>query len=371
MRDKIRGSLFGGAVGDALGYPVEFLRSSEIFRRYGEKGIGDYQPQSGQALISDDTQMSLFTACGILYGDTRLRMRGMGAPMSTYIYEAYLDWLSTQRGVKPEEKVSWLCNVPALYSLRAPGNASLSALSSGQMGTIKKPINNSKGCGGIMRVAPVALYFQNTGTQDKIGYVDKLGAAAAAITHGHPLGWLLSAALVHVIRRLVYGGCTTGEGLRDILRECEDTLLDLFGDGEDMRKLFRLIAQAEKLAENDRPDVENIEKLGGGWVAEETLAIALYCCLRYPDDFDKALIASVNHGGDSDSTGAVAGNIMGAICGYDSIAEKWKAGLELKDVILEIADDLADGCRISEDDDDTDEKWAHKYIHCDYAPERE
>ena len=77
--------------------------------------------------------------------------------------------------------------------------------------------------------------------------MDQLGAAAAAITHGHPLGWLPSAALVHVIRRLVYGGCTTGEGLRDILRECEDTLLDLFGDGEDMRKLFRLIAQAEKM----------------------------------------------------------------------------------------------------------------------------
>ena len=185
MRDKIRGSLFGGAVGDALGYPVEFLRSSEIFRRYGEKGIGDYQPQSGQALISDDTQMSLFTACGILYGDTRLRMRGMGAPMSTYIYEAYLDWLSTQRGVKPEEKVSWLCNVPALYSLRAPGNACLSALSSGQMGTIKKPINNSKGCGGIMRVAPVALYFQNTGTQDKIGYVDKQTEARRAPASHH------------------------------------------------------------------------------------------------------------------------------------------------------------------------------------------
>ncbi len=371
MRDKIRGSLFGGAIGDALGYPVEFLRSKEIFSRYGEKGICAYRLQDGQALISDDTQMSLFTACGILYGDTRLRMRGMGAPMSTYIYEAYLDWLSTQRGVKPEEKVSWLCNVPALYSLRAPGNTCLEALGSGQMGTIKKPVINSKGCGGIMRVAPVALYFKNTETKDRISYVDKLGAAAAAITHGHPLGWLPSAALVHVISRLVYGGCTYGEGLRDILQECEDTLLDLYGDGEDMQKLFHLIALAEKLAENDRPDVENIEKIGGGWVAEETLAIALYCCLRYPDDFDKALIASVNHGGDSDSTGAVAGNIMGAVCGYDRIAEKWKAELELKDVILEIADDLAGGCRMWEFSDYTDEKWAHKYIHCDYTPERE
>lgn len=366
MRDKVRGSLFGGAVGDALGYPVEFLRSREIFKRYGEKGICEYRLENGQALISDDTQMSLFTACGLLYGDTRLRMRGMGAPMATYIYEAYLDWLSTQRGVRPEEKISWLCNVPALYSLRAPGNTCLAALGSGQMGTIEKPINNRKGCGGVMRVAPVALFCKNTGEKDRIKAIDKLGAAAAAITHGHPLGWLPSAALVHVISRLVYGGCTYGQDLRDILRECEDTLLDLFGDGEDMQKLFRLNALAEKLAENHRPDVENIEKLGGGWVAEETLAIALYCCLRYPNDFDKALIASVNHGGDSDSTGAVAGNIMGAICGYDSIGEKWKDRLELKDVILEIADDLTDGCRMSEFSEYRDEKWEHKYIYCDY-----
>ena len=366
MRDKVRGSLFGGAVGDALGYPVEFLRSREIFKRYGEKGICEYRLENGQALISDDTQMSLFTACGLLYGDTRYRMRGMGAPMETYIYAACLDWLSTQRGGEPEEKVSWLCNVPALYSLRAPGNTCLAALGSGQMGTMEKPFNNRKGCGGVMRVAPVALFCKNTGEKDRIKAIDKLGAAAAAITHGHPLGWLPSAALVHVISRLIYGGRTYGQGLRDILRECEDTLLDLFGDGEDMQNLFHLIALAEKLAENDRPDVENIEKLGGGWVAEETLAIALYCCLRYPDDFDKALIASVNHGGDSDSTGAVAGNIMGAICGYDSIGEKWKAELELKDVILEIADDLTDGYRMSEFSDYTDEKWEHKYIYCDY-----
>ena len=104
---------------------------------------------------------------------------------------------------------------------------------------------------------------------------------------------------------------------------------------------------------------------------EDTTITALYCCLRYPDDFDKALIASVNHGGDSDSAGAVAGNIMGAVCGYDRIAKKWKAELELKDVILEIADDLAGGCRMWEFSDYTDEKWEHKYIHCDYTPERE
>ena len=79
-------------------------------------------------------------------------------------------------------------------------------------------------------------------------------------------------------------------------------------------------------------------------MAEETLAIALYCALRYEHDFSGGLIASVNHGGDSDSTGAVTGNILGAINGYDAIEDKWKTDLELSNVILEMADDLCYGC---------------------------
>lgn len=70
-RDKIRGCLFGGAVGDALGYPVEFLKEKEIFREYGRNGIQSYKlNQELKALISDDTQMTLFTANGLLAAQT-------------------------------------------------------------------------------------------------------------------------------------------------------------------------------------------------------------------------------------------------------------------------------------------------------------
>ena len=99
-------------------------------------------------------------------------------------------------------------------------------------------------------------------------------------------------------------------------------------------------------AEED--DLENIRSLGQGWVAEETLAIAIYCSLKYTDDFSKGIIASVNHSGDSDSTGAVTGNILGALVGYGKIDDKWKYNLECSDVILEIADDICHGCLMSE-----------------------
>ena len=97
------------------------------------------------------------------------------------------------------------------------------------------------------------------------------------------------------------------------------------------------------LASNTRPDLENIESIGGGWTGEEALAIALYCAVRHFDNFEQALIAAVNHAGDSDSTGAITGNILGAAVGYDAIPQKFKDDLELHDVILHMADDIYRG----------------------------
>lgn len=126
--------------------------------------------------------------------------------------------------------------------------------------------------------------------------------------------------------------------------------------------LCAIIDKAVRLAANHDTDRSNIRQLGGGWVAEETLAIAIYCALRYEHDFSAGIIAAVNHDGDSDSTGAVTGNILGAINGYDSIEAKWKTGLELMDVLLEMSDDLCQGCLMSEYDTYYDPDWARKYI---------
>ena len=96
--DRIRGCLFGGAVGDALGYPVEFLGEDKIFSRYGNGGIQNYEldKESKKALISDDTQLTLFTANGLLFGDTRGCMRGIRGWPRSYVSMAYQDWLRTQ-----------------------------------------------------------------------------------------------------------------------------------------------------------------------------------------------------------------------------------------------------------------------------------
>ncbi len=363
--DKIRGGLLGGAVGDALGYPVEFLSGEEIKSRYGEKGIQDYQldPGTGLALISDDTQMSLFTANGILYGDTKRNMSGISAAVnpSVNVALAYQDWYFTQAGTvgrAGDDRVSWLLDIPQLRSRRAPGNTCMAALASGRTGSVRMPINQSKGCGGVMRVAPLGLHYQMRNRD----WLDLEGAEVAAVTHGHSLGYMPAAVLTHIVNVAVYGGCGRGSSLRDAVEEGMETAARLFRDDRYLPRFQELIGRAVSLSENDREDEENISRLGEGWTGDEALAIAVYCSLRYPGDFSRGIIAAVNHGGDSDSTGAVTGNILGSWLGFQAIEEKWKEKLELKDIILEMADDLCYGCLISPYSDYRDPDWERKYV---------
>lgn len=366
--DQIRGSLLGGAVGDALGYPVEFMQADEIFSRYGAGGVREYRlnQETGMAHISDDTQMTLFTATGILVGETRGCLRGIQGEPRGYVYRAYTDWLKTQSniydGTRGERHESWLMDVPELYSRRAPGNTCLSALAQRKndgkvvADYIKVPLNDSKGCGGVMRVAPLALYYQGMGMK----MLDMEGAQIAAITHSHSLGYIPAAVLVHIINRIVYA--RGQQTLKEIVLEAMNTVENLFAGDIYLNELKGIVDRAIALSENHDKDLDNIRQLGEGWVAEETLGIAIYCSLKYQNDFSEGVIAAVNHSGDSDSTGAVTGNILGAWLGYEAIEGKWKEKLELADVILEIADDLCYGCMMSEYGSYYDPEWERKYV---------
>jgi len=368
--DKIRGCLIGGAAGDALGYEIEFTKEDGIFARYGAGGIQAYalNAATGKAVISDDTQMTLFTANGILVADTCTALRGIDTAPRTFMLQAYQDWLRTQQitfAQSREEqraRVSWLCDVPELYHCRAPGVTCMSALSSRQVGEdldyIRRPLNNSKGCGGVMRVAPMGLKrYPYAG----IKTIDLEGAQLAAITHSHSLGYIPAAVLTHIISRCVYP--ETPMTLLQIVQEARDTVAELFAGDAHIQEMTDLIDRAIDLSQNTQNDLPNIHQLGAGWVGEEALAIAVYCALRYENDFSAGIIAAVNHSGDSDSTGAVTGNILGARLGLGAIDEKWKTNLELYDVLLEIADDLYNGCRMRAPGDFEDPAWRRKY--CD------
>ena len=357
--NQYRGCLIGGAVGDALGYPVEFLSLEGIYREWSN-GITEFQLADGKARISDDTQMTLFTANGLLRGYTRFCMRGIMGSWESYVRLAYFDWLKTQVDEQiPDAKYrySWLLDIPELYRRRAPGNTCLRALEAGGKGTIDNPINFSKGCGGIMRVAPVGLYL--TKHSNTIEEIDMTAARCAAITHGHPLGYIPAAALGHIIAALI----TTDKTLKEIIIESVHITAKLFADQLQVDEFTEVMEKAIRLAQSEYNDIEAIRMLGQGWVAEETLAIACFCALRYEHDFEKAIVTAVNHDGDSDSTGAVTGNIVGTLLGYEGIPKKYLEHLELLDIIDEIATDLYNDCKMHEYSKEQNDMWTRKYVY--------
>ncbi len=361
--DRFRGCLIGGAAGDALGYAVEFRDEAYILGKYGESGITAYDLTDGVARISDDTQMTLFTANGLLLGRTRGMRRGGGGPEPADIGLCYRDWLITQESkYPPKEKTgnAWLANIPELYSPRAPGNTCLAALHSGKSGSTEKPINHSKGCGGVMRVAPIGLYFNDRGMD--VREICRLGAEAAALTHGHPLGWMPAAALVQIIHEI----SQDDETVLDATLHALNTIDEIYPESRGRDEFTNLIEKAIDLAYEEVNDIRAIHRLGEGWVAEETLAIAVYCAIKYSGDPDRALIAAVNHKGDSDSTGAVTGNIIGAQVGLSGIPDKYTENLELKELILEVADDLWKDCRMNADGGYEDPVWEAKYVDRTY-----
>ncbi len=345
LQDKCRGSLIGGAIGDALGYPVEFVNSfREIQAEYGERGITEYDMsypwlddslRHYKALFSDDTQMTLYTAEGLLQAERS------GRPLVPTICNAYLAWYGHQ--VSKKVRISYdseLSKIDELNQRRAPGNTCLSALLSIYNG--KDPMNSSKGCGGIMRVAPIGLYGATHGWS--LEETAKLAGEVAELTHLHPLSTYSSAALAVIVQI-----CVSEEGTVDVSRfksiveKSLDVVSIVYGANapaiEDFQKIVR---KAFRLEDNLLCDWEIIENgLGGGWVAEETLAIAVFSVSRHINDFNACMICAVNHGGDSDSTGAVAGNIIGAIIGYEAFPDKFTKSIQLKELLITTADALS------------------------------
>jgi ADP-ribosylglycohydrolase len=326
----VRGSLLGGAVGDALGAPIEFASLAEIRERHGPGGLADLAEAYGRpGSITDDTQMTLFTAEGLVLAARAGALARRGETLR-HVHRAYLRWLRTQgeRSAHPTfERTSEgrLLGVPALHVRRSPGPTCLAALRSPRMGRRQQPLNASKGCGGVMRAAPVGLA---PGVADPF----RLGCEVAALTHGHPSGQLAAGFLALVVRETVRGA-----SLEEAIGEAREELARWPAHEECAGAVDRALA----LARAGPGSAEALESLGSGWVAEEALAIALYCALSAPDEFPRAVLLAVNHSGDSDSTGSLTGNLVGAALGEDAIPRRWLERLELRDEIARLGDELA------------------------------
>jgi ADP-ribosyl-[dinitrogen reductase] hydrolase len=323
LRGRYRGCLLGGAAGDALGAGIEFLSLAEIRRRHGPAGITGYVPAYGRTgAITDDTQMTLFTAEGLLRDQQRPASERDPA---VELWRAYRRWLVTQAAdpANAGRPDGWLISQRFLHHERAPGNTCLSVLDAGHPGSISRPANDSKGCGGVMRVAAAGLAAADPFS---------VGCQAAALTHGHPSGYLAAGALA-----LMIGELAAGRELPLAVAEAISVLRQVTGGDE----VAAALTAAVHAAESGPLAADAISLLGEGWVAEEALAIATHCALT-ASDFRSGVLLAVNHGGDSDSTGAICGNLLGAGLGEDAIDGDLLDGLEGRDTIAQVADDLYD-----------------------------
>ncbi len=340
---RYRGCLLGGAVGDALGAPVEFHSPEEIRKQYGPDGITDMVEAFGRiGAITDDTQMSLFTAEGMLRAGVRRKRLGHYDPV-TVLHNAYMRWLYTQgeRADNPDfDRVQdgWLITVKELHAQRAPGKSVMEALKSGRVGTISNPINESKGAGGIMRAAPAGLAMLPSGPFE-------LGRDSAAITHGDPTANLAAGCLSKIVGYL-RDAWSLDRAIQETVR-----VLQLERNHEET---LNAIKKAQELAWENVEPREALRAFGKGWVADEALGIALYCALVADDSFERGVLLAVNHGSDADTLGAITGNILGTMLGDGAIPRHWLENLELRDVITTMADDLYKGF-------ENTEEWAQKY----------
>ena len=322
--DKVLGVLLGGAVGDGLGYAVEFLKLDAILERWGESGLQEPVYQDGALIVSDDTQMTLFTAEALLRTHARFCSRGL-AGFGDVVWYAYRRWLGTQLGplAEPASEPGWLAGLPVLQHRRAPGGTCVTALQSSET-PVARAANHSKGCGGVMRVAPIGLCGEA-----KQAYRD--ASRAAATTHGHPSGYIASGAMAAIVSLASREGLALADAARRVVPLCEAEK----GAGETIAALTGALERAAS-QEDARAAVR---ALGEGWVAEEALAVGLFAALR-GRSFPEVLRIAANHDGDSDSTASIAGQLYGAAFGLADLPLPWVRRLDVLEPLLILAHDL-------------------------------
>ncbi len=343
LNDRFCGCLLGGALGDALGYPVADMTTDEIEKQYGRNGITAIKTdkQTGEALISDKTQMTLFTAEGIIWAD-KLGGKNEISSYTSYVFYSYQRWLYTQEKLiasreyshildKDDTFASRLLREEALFSKRYSESECIETLKNAKehnYGKFTNKVNNSKGCDGVVRVAPAGLYFYRDSER-----AFRMSAEFAAITHTNPTGYLAGGALGSIIAELINGSD---------LNEAVDVAMYILKGYDGCMETYRSLDHARSLDAGDVPPMEAVSRLGQGHSAEEALAIAVYCSLCHSVKTENALRLAVNHNGVSNVTGSICGNIMGAYKGASTLPSKWLRKLEIGELIEETADALCE-----------------------------
>ena len=330
------GCLMGGAIGDAMGAPIEFLKYEQIQEKYGEDGVETLiLDKNRKAYITDDTQMTLFTADGLIKSCLKNKDYNCEKePDYNILYKSYTDWHKCQIGQNVNN--GWISALKEMHQFRAPGRTCMTYTQENKIpGSISNSINGRNGNGGIMRIAPVGLLYHNN---PDLAF--KVGAEATALTHGNPNAYLsagFQAALIAYILQ--------GNSILTSINKVTDILVK-YPNHEDVLKK---VSYAIKYAEDNTDSFLAIRNMGKSSTGDAALGIALFCALKHPNDYEKAIKLAVNFDGDSDTIGSIVGNIVGASVGEYGIPAIWQRRIELGDEVYDLAEELYWGINEIED----------------------
>jgi ADP-ribosylglycohydrolase len=329
FRSRVRGTLLGVAVGDALGAPVDGLGIDGIREAYGAEGLVDLAPAFGRrGAVTHLTQLTLFSVDGLIRAQVR-RDTGAWHP-PTDLHRAYLRWAATQRDWGPDlrrKDDGWLAREEWLYARRDPSRALLLGLADETMGTPEAPKNPGElGPEAAARSAPFGLLV---GWEPQL--VAQLAVECAAQTHGHPTAYVAAGAYAVIVHALALGESLDAAVQRGFA---------LLAARPGHQPVSDALQHALGAVRQGLPGPERVAELCGSGTAEGIVGAAVYCAL-VAADVRHGLTLAVNHDGPSAATGALTGGLLGALHGETALPPAWLAELEGRPTILELADDFA------------------------------
>jgi ADP-ribosylglycohydrolase len=329
MLDNFKATIWGLAIGDALGHPTEFKSVEGIRKRFGPKGIQSVLDTDGR--FTDDTQMTVALAEGLLdardaivnapAGDVSLA-EAISAPPRTmpFVAKQFVKW-----AFGPKNN-------------RAPGNTCMAgcrALREGKPWT-ESGVKRSKGCGSAMRSSPVGLVY------DDLKAIDEIARASSVVTHGHPAA-LDAAHAAALVVRLLLNGVEPLEMMDIVWEQC--------ARDENFRYLLSNVLSWVGMTNSGKltpEEAQTSEHLGESWKGDEAVASALYCFLlayKRGEGYVETVRYGANTCGDSDSIAAIAGSFAGAywgIGGEKGVPEEWIDHVEDRDDLELLAQRLYD-----------------------------
>jgi ADP-ribosylglycohydrolase len=306
--DICAGVVLGGAIGDAMGHPTEFIGSvSSIRAKYGPEGVTKFElywDRGGKhfAPYTDDTQMAEAVLRALLEGRTgEMDLDGTMELMA----EKFIKWSREPQG-----------------GHRAPGNACMSGCRALEQGAhwSKAGGATAGGCGSVMRAYPFGLLF----AQD-LKKAEDWAVAHSKLTHRDPIALAASAAMAVGVALLARGASVreaTGEMVAAACRYSASTAAMMATAIDEARKGIG-------------PEV-TLDRLRA-WAAHEAIASAVYLVERHPDDPRAAILEGTNTPGDSDSIATLAGSLVGARVGARGLPPEWVKDVERADELMALA----------------------------------